>query len=66
MPGLRAMQSELPVPVVDGVSSAVCHAETLVRLAPGTARAGSFAWLPLKPHAGLSPALQALLDREGI
>lgn len=59
----RALKGELPVPVVDGVSSAVCHAETLVRLDPGTARAGSFAPPPRKPHAGLSPALAALLER---
>jgi Asp/Glu/hydantoin racemase len=56
----RSMKGELPVPVVDGVSSAVCHAETLVRLAPGVARAGSFAPPPQKPHAGLSPGMSDL------
>jgi Asp/Glu/hydantoin racemase len=61
----RSLKGELPVPVVDGVSSAVCHAETLVRLDPGAARAGSFAPPPLKPNAGLSPALTALLGRGG-
>jgi allantoin racemase len=59
----RAIKGELPVPVVDGVSSAVRHAETLVGLAPGIARAGSFAPPPEKPNAGLSPAMQALLRR---
>jgi len=59
----RTVKGELPVPVVDGVSSAVRHAESLVALQPGTARAGSFGPLPVKPHAGLSPALAALLSR---
>lgn len=59
----RAVAGRIPVPVVDGVSSAVRHAESLVALRPGVARAGSFAAPPLKPHRGLPPALGALLDR---
>jgi allantoin racemase len=59
----RTIAGDIPVPVVDGVSSAVRHAETLVALSPGTARAGSFAPPPEKPNAGLSPAMQALLRR---
>jgi Asp/Glu/hydantoin racemase len=59
----RTIAGEIPVPVVDGVSSAVRHAESLVALKPGAARAGSFAPPPEKPNAGLSPALQALLRR---
>jgi Asp/Glu/hydantoin racemase len=58
----RSIKDELPVPVVDGVSSAVRHAETLVALRAGRARLGSFAPPPAKPHQGLSPALQELLD----
>ncbi|MES3000675.1 MAG: aspartate/glutamate racemase family protein [Pseudomonadota bacterium] len=57
----RFIKGDLPVPVVDGVSSAVRHAETLVALQPGRARLGSFAPPPLKPNQGLSPALQQLL-----
>jgi len=57
----RAMRGELPVPVVDGVSSAVKHAESLVTLAPGSARRGSFAPPPVKPNAGLPPAIERLL-----
>ena len=57
----RALRGELPVPVVDGVSSAVRHAETLVALQPGKASRGSFAPPPAKPNQGLPPALQALL-----
>jgi Asp/Glu/hydantoin racemase len=59
----RTIAGEIPVPVVDGVSSAVRHAETLAALKPGAARAGSFAPPPAKPNAGLSPAMQALLAR---
>ena len=59
----RSIEGEIPVPVVDGVSSAVRHAETLVRLNPGAARAGSFAPPPAKPSVGLSGAMQALLGR---
>jgi Asp/Glu/hydantoin racemase len=58
----RSLHGRLPVPVVDGVSSAVRHAETLAALRPGRARAGSFALPPAKPHRGLPPAIAALLD----
>lgn len=57
----RSLRGRLPVPSVDGVSSAVRHAETLVGLQPGRAQRGSFAPPPQKPNAGLSPAVQALL-----
>lgn len=57
----RALQGQLPVPVVDGVSSAVRHAETLVALQPGLARRGSFAPPPGKPNRGLPSAIEALL-----
>lgn len=59
----RQVRDRLPVPVVDGVSSAVHHAASLAALAPAKARAGSFAPPPIKPNAGLSPAIQALLAR---
>ena len=57
----RALRGRLPVPVVDGVSSAVRHAESLVALAPGKARSGSFAPPPVKPNAGLPAAVERLL-----
>lgn len=57
----RSIRDDIPVPLVDGVSSAVRHAESLAALAPGRARRGSYAKPPAKPNAGLSPALQALL-----
>lgn len=59
----RTLQGRLPVPVVDGVSSAVRHAETLVALNPGRALRGSFAPPPAKPHRGLPDAIARLLDR---
>lgn len=58
----RALQGTLPVPVVDGVSSAVRHAESLFALQPGRATLGSFAAPPPKPHQGLPDAIARLLD----
>lgn len=58
----RALRGQLPVPVVDGVSSSVRHAESLVALAPGKATRGSFARPPVKPNAGLPPAIARLLQ----
>ena len=60
----RSLRGRLPVPAVDGVSSAVRHAETLVALQPGRARRGSFAPPPSKPNRGLPPAIEALLRRD--
>ena len=57
----RSLRGRLPVPCVDGVSSAVRHAESLVALRPGRAVRGSFAPPPVKPNQGLSPALERLL-----
>lgn len=58
----RTVRDQLPVPVVDGVSSAVQHAQTLFALQPVATTAGSFAPPPLKPNKGLSPALVRLLS----
>jgi Asp/Glu/hydantoin racemase len=58
----RALQGQLPVPVVDGVSSAVRHAETLVALAPGTAVRGSFSAPPRKANRGLPEPIARLLE----
>lgn len=59
----RSLQGQLPVPVVDGVSSAVRHAQTLAALRPGTHTRGSFAPPPVKPNRGLPPAIETLLAR---
>jgi Asp/Glu/hydantoin racemase len=58
----RSLRGQLPVPVVDGVSSAVRHAESLVALAPGKAVRGSFAPPPIKPNRGLPEAIARLLE----
>ena len=57
----RSLAGALPVPVVDGVSSAGRHAESLVALNPGKATRGSFAPPPVKPHRGLPEAIARLL-----
>jgi len=57
----RGLRGRLPVPVVDGVSSAVCHAQSLVTLQPGAARRGSFAPPPAKANKGLPDALARAL-----
>ncbi len=59
----RSLRGRLPVPAVDGVSSAVRHAESLITLQPGRAVRGSFAPPPTKPHRGLPSAIARLLDR---
>jgi Asp/Glu/hydantoin racemase len=59
----RSLAGQLPVPVVDGVSSAVRHAQSLAALQPGRAQRGSFAAPPIKPNRGLPPAIAALLAR---
>lgn len=59
----RSLQGRLPVPAVDGVSSAVRHAQSLVALQAGRARLGSFAPPPQKPNRGLPPDIEALLRR---
>lgn len=60
----RSVADQLPVPVVDGVSSAVRHAETLARMHPMPAQAGSFAPPPVKPNQGLPPGLVRLLAQQ--
>jgi Asp/Glu/hydantoin racemase len=57
----RTLRGQLPVPVVDGVSSAVRHAESMVALQPGKAVRGSYAPPPVKPNQGLPEAIARLL-----
>ena len=59
----RSLSGKLPVPVVDGVSSAVRHAETLIRLNAGQTTTGSFSPPPEKPNAGLPASIETLLSR---
>ncbi len=60
----RTIADRVPVPVVDGVSSAVRHAESLAALGPRPARAGSFAPPPVKAWRGLPDALGRLIGRQ--
>ncbi|MBS0453555.1 MAG: aspartate/glutamate racemase family protein [Proteobacteria bacterium] len=60
----RSIKEQIPVPVVDGVSSAVCHAQTLASLNPSPARQGSFARPPVKENRGLPAGIERLLARE--
>lgn len=60
----REVAGEIPVPVVDGIGSAVRMTEALVGLASGTHRAGAFAPPPTKPRKGLSAQLNAMLDAQ--
>lgn len=57
----RTLKDRIPVPVVDGVSSAIRHCEGLIALAPNGAAEGSFTRPPHKPNRGLPPALAAML-----
>ena len=57
----RSIKHLLPVPIVDGVSSAIQQAELLVRLSPAKAQEGSYALPPEKANQGLSTHLQALI-----
>ena len=57
----RSLHGRLPVPMVDGDSSAVRHAETLAALKPCRSQLGSFALPPLKPNRGLPAGIAALL-----
>jgi len=61
----RSLEGQLPVPVVDGVSSAIRHAESLVALRPGRSQRGSFAPPPRKDHQGLPPGILQLLCPTG-
>ena len=62
----RRIANRLPVPLVDGVSSAVRLAEARVRAGSPSAETGSDALPPEKPHKGLPPALAALIGRRRI
>jgi hypothetical protein len=58
----REIRDQLPVPVVDGVSSAITQLEGLIRLQPKKAIKGSFTQPPAKPNQGLPEPLERLLN----
>jgi len=57
----RTLAGRLPVPTVDGVSSAVRHAESMVALRPSRARQGRYGPPPVKPNKGLPESIARLL-----
>jgi allantoin racemase len=60
MAGVPArLQSQVPVPLVEGVSCAVAQSELLVHLGFPKGAVGSLAALPQRSTVGLSPALAA-------
>ena len=59
----RSIAGRIPVPVVDGVASAVRHAETLAALATRPATLGSYAPPPQKDWKGLPLPLAKLIGR---
>jgi allantoin racemase len=58
----REAASEIPVPVLDGVSCAVRLAEAIVGLQPRKPSRGSFARPGPKPNQGLSPPLTRRIE----
>ncbi|AXK40676.1 aspartate/glutamate racemase family protein [Crenobacter cavernae] len=60
----REIRDQLPVPVVDGVSSAITQLEGLIRLQPKKATGGSFTHPPVKPNQGLPEPLERLLNTQ--
>ena len=61
----REIAAELPVPLIDGVGSAVRLAEATVRAGFAPRRAGSLAAPPAKPHRGIPPPLARYIGRAG-
>jgi Asp/Glu/hydantoin racemase len=59
----REIADRVPVPLIDGVGSAVRMAESLARAGYAERRAGRLSPPPGKSHRGLSPALATLIGR---
>jgi allantoin racemase len=59
----REIRDQVPVPLIDGVGSAVRMAETMARSGYANRTSGAFSAPPQKPHKGLSPALSLLIGR---
>lgn len=54
----QRLQSQVPVPLLEGISCAVAQAEMLVRMGLPKAQSGSLASLPARELVGVSDALQ--------
>jgi Asp/Glu/hydantoin racemase len=59
----RDIADQVPVPLVDGVGSAVRMAESMVRAGYPPRRSGALAVPPEKPYRNLPPGLSALIGR---
>jgi allantoin racemase len=60
----REIAADIPVPLIDGVGSAVRMAEALGRGAYAPRRSGALSPPPAKAHVGLQGGLQALIGRQ--
>ena len=61
----RRLKNKITVPIVDGVSSAIKHCESLITLNPGATKKGSFSLPPEKPNRGLPEPLASMLGDRG-
>jgi allantoin racemase len=59
----REIVSEIPVPLIDGVRSAVRMAEFMAGMGPLVRRVGAFAPQPEKSHSGLSGTVSQMIGR---
>lgn len=59
----RQISDRVPVPLIDGVGSAVRMAETMARSGYAVRKSGAFSAPPQKPHKGLPAALSLLIGR---
>ena len=60
----RQVASQIPVPVIDGISCGIKHCEALAALRPVWHRVDGFSRLPRKPRKGLSAAIDRALDQQ--
>ena len=59
----RAIDQQIPIPVVDGISAGIKQCEALVNQGGSVHRAGSLSVPPQKHNRGLSPELRQLLSK---
>jgi allantoin racemase len=60
----REIECDIPVPLIDGVGSAIRMAETLARGNYAPRRVGSLSPPPTKPHRGLVGSISQLIGKE--
>ena len=62
----RALQPELPVPLLDGIACGILQAQTLANLKPRKAAFGSYAHGSSVRIQGVNPGLAALIEQGDI